>query len=169
MVQLQRVMMMRMKMMILELVVSKIIIFILLIITLCSCTMNTIRLNELDQTIQSSLSIIVNNLVVSLLKQFDGWKSLNLNILQFVSSGVHLGNDKFLSLCTSPPVCPKWGPAACNVHTTERRTRSGHLSLHPWQQRQSSCQPRPSHPLCPNLQEYPRSSDEVSDPHPDTA
>ena len=49
-------------------------------------------------TIKGSLAVVVNDCVVSLLKQFDGGEPLDLHVLQFIGSGVHLGNDDSLMI-----------------------------------------------------------------------
>ena len=87
----------------LQLIVTKVIILILLlIISLSSSTMNSARFKELHKswrqihelhqihkllkifTVQSSLSIIVNNLVGLLLDQFDGWEALHLDVFKLI-------------------------------------------------------------------------------------
>ena len=44
-------------------------------------------------TIQSSLAVVVNDSVVSLLEELDGGEPLDLHVLQLIGSGVHLGDD----------------------------------------------------------------------------
>ena len=40
-----------------------------------------------------TISVIVNNFIGSLLEQFDGRESLDLDLFQLVGSAVHLGDD----------------------------------------------------------------------------
>ena len=48
---------------------------------------------EFTEAGNCSVSIKVDNFICALLEQFDCWEALNLHLLQFVGSGVHLGDD----------------------------------------------------------------------------
>ena len=48
-------------------------------------------------TIKSPLAVIIDDRVVALLEQFDCWESLDLNILQLIGCGVHLGNHNTIT------------------------------------------------------------------------
>ena len=50
-------------------------------------------IQELTESLNSSVSIVVNYLICALLEEFDGWEALNLDLLQLVGGGVHLGDD----------------------------------------------------------------------------
>jgi len=78
----------------LQLIVAEIIvIFVIILIIFSSCTIHSVRIDKPDETIKSPFAVIIDNSVVPLLEQFDGGESLDLDILQLISSGVHLGND----------------------------------------------------------------------------
>ena len=47
---------------------------------------------KLFHSLESSLAVVVNHLIVSLLDQLDSWESLHLHILQFISCRVQLGD-----------------------------------------------------------------------------
>ena len=53
-------------------------------------------IQELAETLDSSVSVVVNDLICALLEEFDGGEALDLDLLQLVGSGVHLGNDNVL-------------------------------------------------------------------------
>ena len=50
-------------------------------------------IQELTESLNSSVSIVVNYLICALLEEFDGGEALNLDLLQLVGGGVHLGDD----------------------------------------------------------------------------
>ena len=50
-------------------------------------------IQELTESLNSSVPIVVNYLICALLEEFDGGEALNLDLLQLVSGGVHLGDD----------------------------------------------------------------------------
>ena len=95
----------------LQFIVAEIFVILIVILVLSSGTNHPVRVNKFDQTwivfmleiiqyfssvfltIQSSLAVVVNDGVVSLLEQFDGGEPLDLHVLQLIGSGVHLGND----------------------------------------------------------------------------
>ena len=47
-------------------------------------------------TFQSSLSVVIDNLVISLLEELNGGESLDLNHLYLVGGGIHLCNHDVL-------------------------------------------------------------------------
>ena len=48
---------------------------------------------SLGETLERPLSVVVDHLVVSLLEELDGGEALDLDVLQLVGGGVHLGDD----------------------------------------------------------------------------
>ena len=53
-------------------------------------------IQELAETLDSSVSVVVNDLICALLEEFDGGEALDLDLLQLVGGGIHLGNDNVL-------------------------------------------------------------------------
>jgi len=53
-------------------------------------------LEELSQTFQRPLAVVVDDLVVSLLEELDGGEALDLDVFKLVGGGVHLGDDNVL-------------------------------------------------------------------------
>ena len=47
---------------------------------------------SLGETLERPLSVVVDHLVVSLLEELDGGEALDLDVLQLVGGGVHLGD-----------------------------------------------------------------------------
>ena len=53
-------------------------------------------IQELAETLDSSVSVVVNDLICALLEEFDGREALDLDLLQLVGGAVHLGDDDAL-------------------------------------------------------------------------
>merc|ERR1711915_480878 len=53
---------------------------------------------ELAEALDSSVSVVINNFISSLLEQFDSWEALDLDLLQLIGGGVHLGDDNALGV-----------------------------------------------------------------------
>lgn len=51
-----------------------------------------VGIQELDKVLQSPVQVVVDDLVVILAEVLDGWEGRDLDALQLVGSGVHLGN-----------------------------------------------------------------------------
>merc|ERR1719244_606629 len=73
-----------------------ILILLLLIVSFSSSSVDTARFQEFHKSFKRPFSIVVDDLVLSLLDEFDGGESLDLDVLQLVGSGIHLGNDNGL-------------------------------------------------------------------------
>ena len=51
---------------------------------------------EFAESLDGSVSIIVNDFICALLEQFNGWEALDLDLFELVGGGVHLGDDDAL-------------------------------------------------------------------------
>merc|ERR1719402_342951 len=66
---------------------------LVLFLLLDTGSVNATRFQELGESFQRSLTIVVDDLVITLLEKLDGREALDLDVLQLIGSGVHLGND----------------------------------------------------------------------------
>merc|ERR1719244_87045 len=78
-------------------------VILILIISFSSSSVDTARFQEFHKSFKRSFSIVVDDLVLSLLDEFDGGESLDLDVLQLVGSGIHLGNDNGLMVLVLLP------------------------------------------------------------------
>merc|ERR1719383_1106644 len=61
-------------------------------------TVHTARLQKLGHAFQCPLSVVVDHLVVALLEELDGGEALDLDDLDLVGGGVHLGDNDGLAV-----------------------------------------------------------------------
>merc|ERR1711915_394898 len=73
-----------------------ILILLLIIISFSRSSMDTAGFQEFHKSFKRSFSIVVDDLVLSLLDEFDGGESLDLDVLQLVGSGIHFCDDNGL-------------------------------------------------------------------------
>ena len=79
----------------LQLVVTCLLVIVVTLV-LDSGAVNATGFQELGESLERPLSVVIDDLVVALLEQLDGGEALDLDVFQLVGGGVHLGDDDAL-------------------------------------------------------------------------
>merc|ERR1711963_602445 len=80
------------------LLILALLLVILLLFLRCTSTVLAAALNELGHGLQGPLTIVVNNLIAVLGEVLEGGEALDLDRLDLVGGGVHLGNHNILTV-----------------------------------------------------------------------
>lgn len=63
-----------------------------------SSTILSTALYKLGESFEGSLAVVINNLLATFREELESREALNFDLFYFVGCGIHLGNDKVISV-----------------------------------------------------------------------